>query len=97
MSDLWIIIGSIPVVLFTSIFLGFEISFYYCISLLGLSLWRFGTDDKMKKSGIIICTIGTLFFFVTFVYYLSTSSIFPEKPFDFKLPGLIYKGLVERT
>jgi len=94
MSDLWLIIGSLPVVLITSIFLGFEVSFYYGISLLGLSLWRLGTNERMKKSGIIICTIGTIIFFITFVYYLSAGMIFPENPLDFKLPGLIYKRLI---
>lgn len=93
MSDLWLIVGSLPVVLITSIFLGFEVSFYYGISLLGLSLWKLGNNEKLRKSGIIICTIGTIFFFITFVYYLSSGLIFPEKPLEFKLPGFIYERL----
>ena len=93
MSDLWMIITSLPVVLITSIFLGFEVSFYYGISLLGLSLWRLGNEDRLKKYGIIVCTVGTILFFVTFVYYLSNGLIFPENPLEFKLPILVYEKL----
>jgi hypothetical protein len=93
MSDLWMIIGSLPVVLITSIFLGFEVSFYYGISLLGLSLWRLGKEENLKKIGIFICTIGTIFFFVTFVYYLTNGLIFPENPLEFKIPMMIYEKI----
>jgi len=89
MSDLWLIVASLPVIIISSIFLGFEVPFYYGISLLGLSLWRLGNDDRLKKAGIIICAIGTTLFFITFVYYLAEGIIFPEKPFEFRILGLI--------
>ena len=77
---MWYIIASIPVILIASIFLGFEAPFYYGISLLGFSFWKFGTDDRVKKIGIFVCAIGTVFFYLTFVYYLVAGILLPEKP-----------------
>jgi len=88
MSDIWLIIVSLPVIIITSIFLGFEVPFYYGISLLGLAFWRLGNDELLKKSGILICAIGTTLFFITFVYYIAEGIIFPDRPFEFKLISL---------
>lgn len=87
------IVASLPIILITSIFLGFEAPFYYSISLLGLSLWRWGGEERLKKSGIIICMVGTILFSITFVYYLVEGIIFPDKPFEFKTISLIFKSL----
>ena len=93
MSEMWYIIASIPVVLITSIFLGYEAPFYYGISLIGFAFWRFGNDEKVKKIGTIICLVGTLLFFITFVYYLISGIIFPDKPFEFKTLSFIYGSI----
>jgi hypothetical protein len=90
---MWYIIASIPVILITSIFLGFEAPFYYAISLIGFSFWKFGTDDKVKKIGVIICAIGTVLFYITFVYYLTAGILLSEEPFKFRIFGLVYSLL----
>ncbi len=86
------IVASLPIIIITSIFLGFEVPFYYGISLLGLSFWRLGNNERLKKSGIIICIIGTTLFFITFIYYIAEGIIFPDKPFEFKIISLIYQS-----
>ena len=53
MSDIWVIIVSLPLLILTSIFMGLEISFYYAIALFGLSLWLLGTSNKIKRIGIM--------------------------------------------
>jgi len=93
MSELWYIIASIPVILITSIFLGYEAPFYYGIGLIGFAFWRFGLDDRTKKAGIIVCVIGTLLFFITFVYYLVSGIVFPDQPFEFKTLSFIYTSI----
>jgi len=93
MSEIWYIVASIPVILITSIFLGYEAPFYYGIALMGFAFWRFGSDDRMKKAGIIVCVIATIFFFITFVYYLVSGIIFPEEPFEFKTLSFIYNSI----
>jgi hypothetical protein len=94
MSDIWIIVTSLPILIIASIFLGFEVSFYYGISLLGLSFWRLGTGEKIKKAGIILCTVCTLLVLMTFVYYINAGIFFPEQPFEFKAMGFYLQTLL---
>ena len=82
-NDLWIIIGSLPVLIFVATFLGFEVSFYYGISILGLAFWMFG-NGKPKKIGILICIVGILLFLMAFIYCVGEEMFFPEEAFEFK-------------
>ena len=84
MSDIWIIVLSLPILIITSTFLGFEVPFYYGIGLVGLAFWRLGTAEKIKKAGIVICAVCTVLVFVTFLYYINVGILFPERPFEFE-------------
>jgi hypothetical protein len=84
MSDMWIIAVSLPLLIINSILLGFEVSFFYGISLIGLSLSRLGTGERLKRTGTIICVACILLFFMSFSYYITAGIFFPESPFEFK-------------
>jgi len=93
MVEFWLIVLPLPIIIITSLFLGFEPSFYCGMSLFGLSFWKLGEKPKLKKIGVVLCIVGTILFYATFVYFFSTGSFFPENPFEFKIPALILMSM----
>jgi len=97
MSDIWLIILYLPMIIISSIFFGFESSLYCGISLLGFAYWRLSEKSTYKKVGLVIFIIGMILFFLAFVYFFITERFFPENPFEFRMPTLILKSIFGLT
>jgi hypothetical protein len=93
MENIWIIIALLPILLITALYFGYEATFYFGVSLFGLSFWLLTEKNRLKLFGILTYVFGTIMYSSTIVYYLVTEQFFPPDPFEFKLSVFIIKTI----
>lgn len=95
MRSLWIVVALLPVIIIPSLFVGFELPFYFGLALIGLSFWMYSDDELMKFIGTQVARIGFILSIIAFIYYAFSGQFFTTEPFEFRFLRLMIDFFIE--
>jgi hypothetical protein len=95
MRSLWIVVALLPVIIVPSLFVGFELPFYFGMALIGLSFWLYSDDEFLKFIGTQIARMGFMLSIIAFVYYALSGQFFTTGPFEFRFLKAMVEFFIE--